>query len=347
MRKDDKKPPQSSILKASEGIWSNFLFLSIDEIRTSWSALRAGKPRVKVSDLGDMPIRVVVVDGRYEVIDGFKRLERWKQAGVKKVPALVESCGAGLAKHLVLEANSPKRTICALDEARVINSLIVDDELTVNAVAKLLGRRKEWVVGRRSLLRLSALAQKLLETGRINLMVARLLTSLPIEDQDSVLAAIEKHGLKMRESQLLIQTWRSASAEEKPGLLADPFFKRDQPDSPSHSARLKALEVKLSAIRNALDEFSCLTIPADLAQAEQRRLQAICASIQNQITLLAKSFTTEISDSVQTTSETARTVFQRASFSDELEDFIVDELNPGLVAGQFHSPSFDAMESQL
>lgn len=347
MRKDDKKPHQSSILKASEGIWSNFLFLSIDEIRTSWSALRMCQTRIKVSDLGDMPIRVVVVDGRYEVIDGFKRLERWKQAGVKKVPVLVESCGAGLAKHLVLEANSPKRTITALDEARVINSLIKDDELTVNAVAKLLNRRKEWVVGRRSLLRLSYLAQKLLETGRINLMVARLLTSLPVEDQDSVLAAIEKHGLKMRESQLLIQTWRSASSEEKPGLLADPFFTRDQPDSPSHSARLKALEVKLSAIRNALDEFSCLTIPVDLAQAEQRRLQAICASIQNQITLLAKSFTTEISDSVQTNSETARTVFKRASFSDELEDFIVDELNPGLVAAQCHSPSFGAMESQL
>ena len=348
MKKDGKKPPQSSILKASEGIWSNFLFLSIDEIRTSWSALRAGKTRVKISDLGDMPIRVVVVDGRYEVIDGFKRLERWKQAGVKKVPALVESFGAGFAKHLVLEANSPKRTITALDEARVINSLIEDDDLTVKAVANLLGRRKEWVVGRRSLLRLSSLAQKLLETGRINLMVARILISLPAEDQDSVLAAIEKHGLKMRESQLLIQTWRSASAEEKPGLLADPFFKRDQSDSPSHSARLKALEVKLTAIRSALEEFSVLIIPADLAQTEQRRLQAICASIQNQITQMAKSFSVENSDSAQTSLETTRPVFQSPSVRDELEDFIdEDDFTPGLAAAQCHSPSLAVMENQL
>ena len=297
MKKNGKKTPHGTVLHASEGLWSNLLFLPIHEIATSWRDLRSIASRVKVSELRDMPIRVVLQDGRYEVIDGFKRLERWKHAGIDRVPALVECCTDGLSpKRFLLEANSPKRTICAVDEAMVIESMITDDGLTVRSVANILGRRKEWVIGRRSLLRLSPGARQLLASGRINLMVARLLTAISHKDQDAILAAVEKHALKMREIQLLIQTWRAASDEEKPGLLADPLFKKELQDSPSHSVRLKALEAKLSALRNALDEFQDLIIPQDLAEAEQRRLQAICSSIQNQIDQMSSSIKSEVSD---------------------------------------------------
>lgn len=297
MKKNGKKTPHDTVSHASEGFWSNLLFLPIHEIGTSWRDLRSDASRVKVSDLRDMPIRVVLQDGRYEVVDGFKRLERWKQAGIEHVPVLVECCTDGLSpKRLLLEANSPKRTICAVDEAMVIESMITGDGLTVRSVANILGRRKEWVIGRRSLLRLSPGARQFLASGRINLMVSRLLTAISHKDQDAILAAVEKHTLKMREIQLLIQTWRTASDEEKPGLLAAPLFKKEQQDSPSHSARLKALEAKLSEIRNALNEFKDLIIPQDLADAEQRRLQAICSSVQNQINQMANSITSEVHD---------------------------------------------------
>ncbi|MDP3447961.1 MAG: hypothetical protein Q8S22_07875 [Eubacteriales bacterium] len=351
MNKRDKKPPQCPLPIASEGIWSNLVFLPVDVIATSWSTLRFGTTRVKASDLRDMPIRVILQDGRYEVIDGFKRLSRWKQAGVKQVPVLVEQSGDGLSpKQLLLEANNPKRTITALDEARVVNSLIEDDGLTVRTVANLLGRRKEWIIGRRALLRLSSQAQLALSSGRINLMVARLLTAAGAEEQDAILAVIEKHGLKMRESQLLIQTWRTASDEERPGLLADPFFKRDQQGSPSHSARLKALEAKLSAIRNALDEFSNMIIPADLADVEQRRLQAICASIESQITQMAQGFKAECTDATPAASEThVPTNFQLLPDNDELENFVDEsEFFPGfLPALQCHLPSLDGLRCSL
>jgi len=297
MKKNSKETPRGTVLHASEGFWSNLQFLPIHEIGTSWCNLRCSVSRVKASELRDMPIRVVLKNGQYEVIDGFKRLERWKQAGIDRVPVLVECCTDGLSpKRFLLEANSPKRTICAVDEAIVIESMIKDDGLTVRCVANLLGRRKEWVIGRRLLLRLSSGARKLLASGRINLMVARLLAAISHKDQDAILATVEKHALKMREIQLLIQTWRAASDEEKPGLLTDPLFKKEQQDSPSHSARLKALEAKLSAIRNALNEFQSLIIPQDLAEAEQRRLQAICSSIQNQINQMSSSIKSEVSD---------------------------------------------------
>jgi len=304
MKKTGKKTPHGTVLHASEASWSNLLFLPIHEIATSWRDLRSDASRVKVSDLCDIPIRVVLQDGHYELIDGFKRLERWKLAGIDRVPVLVECNTNGLSpKRLLLEANSPKRTICAVDEAMVIESMITGDGLTIRSVANILGRRKEWVVGRRSLLRLSPGARQLLASGRINLMVARLLTAISNNDQDAILAAAEKHALKMQEIQLLIQTWRAASDEEKPGLLADPLFKKEQQDSPSHSARLKALEAKLSAIRNALSEFQDMIIPQDLAEPEQRRLQAICTSIQNQINQMANSIKSEVCDVAPVASE--------------------------------------------
>lgn len=294
MTKFSKKPPETAVSRSPEAFWSNFLFLPIDQIGTGWSSLRDCGSRVHNTALRDLPIRVVLHDGRYEVIDGFKRLERWKQAGAATVPVLVEECTDSLSpKQLLLKSNSPQRTISPLDEARVVNSLIKDDGLTVHAVANLLGRRREWVVRRRSLTRLSVNAQLLLGNGRISLMVAQLLISLKPEDQDSILTAIDKHSLKMRESQLLIQTWRVASDSEKQSLLADPFLQRESEPAPSQSTRLKALEVKLSALRQALDEFSSMVIPGDLVEAEQRRLNAICASIQIQITQMAQSYKTK------------------------------------------------------
>jgi len=341
MTKSGKKPPKPSFSQPSESLWSNFLFLSVDDISTTWSPLRADNALVAACELRDQPIRVVFHDGRYEVIDGFKRLSRWKLAGAIKVPVLVEECNDGLSpKQLMLQSNSPKRTITAIDEARVVNSLIEDDGLTVRAAANLLGRRKQWVSERRSLLRLSSHAQLLLGSGRINLMVARLLTALKHEDQDSILDAVEKHGLKMRESQLLIQTWRAASESEKLKLLVDPLCQRESQSAPTHSVRLKALEAKLSAIRQALDEFGSMAIPGDLPEAEQRRLQAICASIQVQISQLAQSYKAE-------EPVVAEEVAVQPEVADRMPEINDDELYDSLTAPEFTDNFTDVLPCHL
>lgn len=72
-----------------------------------------------------------------------------------------------------------------------------------------------------------------------------------------------------------------------------------------------------------------MIIPADLVDAEQRRLQTICVSIQNQITQMAQSFKSESSDAVQAQPEVLSTsdfqpLFDNGAleaFNDELELF--------------------------
>ncbi|HQB83682.1 MAG TPA: hypothetical protein PLR50_09310 [Candidatus Rifleibacterium sp.] len=110
MKKNGKKTPHGTVLHASEGLWSSLPFLPIHEIATSWRDLRSVASRVKVSELRDIPIRVVLQDGRYEFIDGFKRLDRWKHAGIDRVPVLFECCTDGLSpKRFLLEA-FPRKT---------------------------------------------------------------------------------------------------------------------------------------------------------------------------------------------------------------------------------------------
>ena len=74
-------------------------------------------------------------DGTYEVLDGFKRLARWRGEGHTHVPVVVEEDARArvVGKARLLEANAPRRTLSPMDEARVVRSLADDDQLSPHA----------------------------------------------------------------------------------------------------------------------------------------------------------------------------------------------------------------------
>jgi hypothetical protein len=95
------------------------------QLRTSLQALRAGGPPAPVdvtTGLAPLPLRVVpTADDAYEVLDGFKRLARWRQLGLQRVPVLVEPARSAVEqKAALLAANRPPRTLTPMDEARVV-----------------------------------------------------------------------------------------------------------------------------------------------------------------------------------------------------------------------------------
>ena len=106
-------------------------------------------------------------------------------AGDSRVCAIVERpLNAVEHKRLLLLANTPARTITALDEARVVASLINDDGLTPRAVANVLAKKPRWVALRLELAtRLSGRASKELAAGRLPTSAAHALTSLSAEHQ--------------------------------------------------------------------------------------------------------------------------------------------------------------------
>src|SRR3989304_5854090 len=68
-----------------------------------------------------------------------------RREGHTHVPVVVEDAGAGVVgKARLLEANTPRRTVSPMDEARVVRSLTAADHLSPTQIAKLLGRGRGW-----------------------------------------------------------------------------------------------------------------------------------------------------------------------------------------------------------
>ena len=266
----------------------SFRFLPIDRLRTSYAALRPGAPRRVPEDVAQLPIRVVPTEeGVYEVIDGFKRLAGWREQGHHLIPTVVEPPGTSAEhKRLLLAANAPPRTLTALDEARVVCSLMSDEGLSPGRIARSLGHKPHWVARRVDIgTRLSPVAQNKLAQGSIGPTLAHALCAVPQTDQDALLGVIQRHALKLREALALLSAYRVADEAERRELLRTPLTvaRPQPPSSPAISPTTTVLERRLEHIREALVDLAGFTIPDELAPVEKRRLQARLHSVLAQL----------------------------------------------------------------
>src|SRR5207247_2039877 len=112
-------------------------------LRGSYARLRPGALPPRGHAGAELPVRVAMTsDGGYEILDGFKRVDRWRRQGHELVPVVIEPAASSADhKRLLLCSNAPPRTLTAMDEARVVCSLVDEDELSVRTVAHLLGRK--------------------------------------------------------------------------------------------------------------------------------------------------------------------------------------------------------------
>lgn len=248
-----------------------------EELGSRFARLRG--PRTDTArELAPQPIRAVRIEGRLEVIDGFKRLTEWGDRA--EVPVVVEEASPQLAKALLLAANAPRRTTSAMDEAHVVASLVDEDALSVKQVSKLLGRKEGWVETRLTLAeRLGERAAVALDEGRIGVTTAHALCAFSRDDQARLYAAIESHGLATREVAALLSTFRASDEGERKALLRDPIGVLRAPQSASPlSGEPAAIAERMTRAREALADFMQLAFPpapepeARLLDAERRRV---------------------------------------------------------------------------
>jgi len=268
--------------------------LPIDKLKTTLSSLRGAKTD-KQGCLSPMPLRVAPTDnGFYEVLDGFKRLERWKSEGIKEIPVVVEPEFGLAMKTVILSANAPPRTISAMDEARVVHSLVKEDELSQTATAKLLGRKKTWVTRRLMLAhRLATPLQEKLDQGTINLSVACELCALKKDEQLRVSEVILRHSFNTREAGLLITAYRSSSDEASRrellrhphDLLPEPLEEGASPLGDEASQREKLME----ELAQALEVFPLVPLVSGYSPPEKRVLEARHRQLAEKIISLAQS----------------------------------------------------------
>jgi ParB/RepB/Spo0J family partition protein len=170
------------------------------------------------------PLAAAELDGRREVIDGFKRLRVALELKLETVPVtLMEVASRAVAHASILLLNRRARTLTGLDEALVIRALAEDDKLTLAEIGDRLGHDKSFCSRRLRLARdLDPVLVAKVREGRLAVSVATMLSVLPRGNQVPLADTIIREGLSARETERLLAMYAKARGREAEILLAQP-----------------------------------------------------------------------------------------------------------------------------
>ena len=143
---------------------------------------------------------------RYEIVAGERRWRAAQLAGLAEIPAVVRDIPDEAAIAMALIENIQRENLNPLEEARALDRLIREFDLTHAEAAQAVGRSRASVS---NLLRLRDLSEKvkpLLEDRRMEMGHARALLAIsnPTQQFDAARQVVKK-GLSVRETERLVK----------------------------------------------------------------------------------------------------------------------------------------------
>src|SRR5712691_554638 len=195
------------------------------------------------------PIVVFRWQGRYELIDGFKRLAAARLVReVSTLWARVIAADERSAKAALYSLNRVSGKPSELEEAWIVHALVREDGLPQVEVAELLGRHKSWVCRRLALIeKLAEPAQEELKVGLLSPTCARQLVRLPAGNQVALLEVIRREALSLHELAGLVDLLQQAPSREWQQYIVDA---PRQALTQAHSRCLPSRDPRLSTIGN-------------------------------------------------------------------------------------------------
>lgn len=163
------------------------------------------------------PILVRKAGDKYIIIAGERRYAAAVKAGLNKVPVRVLEVDESQMAELSLVENLLREDLNPLEEASGIETLIEKFNYTHEKVAEVLGVDRVTVTNKLRLLKLAEPVKALLKDGSISEGHAKLLVTLPEEEQISFAKAVVKRSLSVRELETLLQ--RKRESEKKPSKV--------------------------------------------------------------------------------------------------------------------------------
>jgi ParB family transcriptional regulator, chromosome partitioning protein len=155
---------------------------------------------------------------RYEIIAGERRWRAAQLAGLHEIPAVVRRVPDAAAIAMALIENIQRENLNPLEEARALQRLITEFELTHAAAAEAVGRSRAAVSNLLRLLDLGEEARGLVEHREIEMGHARALLGLENKRQQAEAAAqVAQQKLSVRDTEALVKrlsSQPSASAAE-------------------------------------------------------------------------------------------------------------------------------------
>jgi ParB family transcriptional regulator, chromosome partitioning protein len=150
---------------------------------------------------------------RYEIIAGERRWRAAQMAGLNEIPAVIRHIPDEAAIAVALIENIQRENLNPLEEARALERLISEFELTHQEAADAVGRSRSGVT---NLLRLLELAPEVcdrVEKREIEMGHARALGALPNRKQQvEVATLVAKKGLSVRDTEALVRRLQSGGA---------------------------------------------------------------------------------------------------------------------------------------
>lgn len=171
------------------------------------------------------PVVVCLRQGRYELIDGFKRLGAARGLGdLRSLMARVMEASDTAAKAAMYGLNRAGGRTTELEEAWIVFALVREDGLPQMEVAELLGRHPSWVCRRLALVeKLGDEAKEELRVGLLSPTGARHVARLPQGNQAEVLGLIRREALTVHELEGVVNLLLEApSGEQQRYVLASP-----------------------------------------------------------------------------------------------------------------------------
>ncbi len=180
------------------------------------------------------PILLRARAGGYELIAGERRWRAAKIAGLTTIPAIVRDMDDNTAAAVTLIENIQREDLNPLEEARALQRLQTEFNMTHQQVAESVGRSRASVSNLLRLLDLDTRVADMLATGKIEMGHARALLSLDQEEQHAVAMKVYVEGLSVRATESLVR-------QQNGGGKTTSAVAKSRP-----SAHVKALETRLS-----------------------------------------------------------------------------------------------------
>lgn len=143
---------------------------------------------------------------RYEIIAGERRWRAAQLAGLHEIPAVVRHVPDGAAIAMALIENIQRENLNPLEEARALDRLITEFDMTHATAAEAVGRSRAAVSNLLRLLELADEVKQLVEHREIEMGHARALLALENRRQQiEVAALVAKKKLSVRETEALVK----------------------------------------------------------------------------------------------------------------------------------------------
>ncbi len=153
---------------------------------------------------------------RYEIIAGERRWRAAQIAGLAEIPALIRRVPDEAAVAMALIENIQRENLNPLEEARALERLIDEFEMTHQQAADAVGRSRVAVSNLLRLLELNDEVKTLVDHRELEMGHARALLGLSAAKQQvEVARLVAKKGLSVRETEALVR--RMSEHAEAPG----------------------------------------------------------------------------------------------------------------------------------